>query len=66
MQAPVKLIVYYPASEDGKAELAKRVSDIHASAVNRKLKSLRCPEKQKLALLDAVIRTVREETGNRC
>ena len=60
--APVNLIVYYPKTEEGKAELARRVSDVHASAVNQRLKSLNCPTKQKLDLLDAVIETIKERS----
>lgn len=55
--APVNLIVYHPNTEAGKDELARRVADVHAAAVNQRLKSLNCPTSQKLALLDAVIET---------
>ena len=54
---PIHVIVYYPKTEAGKEELARRVSDVHAAAVNQRLKSLNCPTSQKLALLDAVIKT---------
>ena len=57
--APVNLIVYHPNTEAGKEELARRVADVHAAAVNQRLKSLNCPNGQKLALLDSVIETVR-------
>jgi len=57
--APVNLIVYYPKTEEGKEELARRVSDVHASAVTQRLKSLNCSTQQKLDLLDAVIETVK-------
>ena len=53
--APINLIMHYPKTEAGKKELAQRVSDVHASAVNRRLKELNCPTSQKLELLDAVI-----------
>ena len=55
--APVNLIVYHPKTEAGKDELARRVAEVHAAAVNQRLKSLNCPTSQKLALLDAVIET---------
>ena len=45
--APINLIVYYPKTEEGQIELAKRVSDVHAAAVT---------------LLDAVIETVKERS----
>lgn len=57
--APVNVIVYYPKTEEGREELRRRVALVHADAVNRRLKELTCPEKQKLELLDAVIDTVR-------
>lgn len=60
--APINLIVYYPKTEEGKEELAKRVSDVHAAAVTQRLKSLNCPTQQKLDLLDAVIDTVKERS----
>ena len=63
--APVNVIVYYPKTEEGKEELARRVADVHAAAVNQRLKSLNCPTSQKLALLDAVIDTRKKESGER-
>ena len=63
--APVNVIVYYPKTEEGKEELARRVADVHAAAVNQRLKSLNCPTRQKLALLDAVIETRKKESGER-
>lgn len=57
--APINLIVYYPKTEEGKEELARRVSDVHATTVNQRLKSLNCPTYQKLELLDAVIKTAK-------
>ena len=60
--APINLIVYYPKTEEGKEELAKRVSDVHAAAVTQRLKSLNCPTQQKLDLLDAVIDTVKKRS----
>ena len=60
--APINLIVYDPKTEAGKEELARRVSDVHAAAVNQRLKSLNCPTSQKLALLDAVIETKKRES----
>ena len=60
--APINLLVYYPKTEEGQMELAKRVSDVHAAAVNQRLKSLNCPTSQKLELLDAVINTAKERS----
>ncbi len=60
--APINLIVYYPKTEEGKEELARRVSDVHAAAVNQRLKSLNCPTNQKQELLDAVIETAKKRS----
>ena len=63
--APIHVIVYYPKTEAGKEELARRGSDVHATAVNQRLKSLNCPTSQKLELLDAVIKTKKTESRER-
>lgn len=60
--APINIIVYYPKTKEGMEELARRVADVHADAVNYKLKHLKCPTKQKLELLDAVIHTVKQRS----
>jgi len=60
--APINLIMYYPKTEEGQEELARRVSDVHAASVNQRLKSLNCPTNQKLELLDAVIKTVKKRS----
>ncbi len=60
--APVNVIVYYPKTEEGKDDLARRVADVHASTVTQRIKSLNCPDRQKLELLNAVIETVKEQS----
>ena len=55
----VNIVVHLPTSAAGRAELARRVSDVHASAVTQRIKSLNCPTSQKLELLDAVIETAK-------
>ena len=60
--APINVIVYYPKTEEGIEELARRVSDVHAAAVNQRLKSLNCPTQQKQELLDAVINTINKKS----
>jgi len=56
---PVKVVVHHPKTPEGNEELARRVSEVHASAVVHKISSLSCPTGQKLELLDAVIESVR-------
>ena len=56
---PVNVIIHFPADEQGKIELAKRVAEIHSDAVITKLNQLNCPSGQKLALLDALIKSAK-------
>ena len=61
MRGPVNVIVYVPKNEESKQRLASRVADVHANGVHQRLKSLDCPDEQKLALLDAVIEDARKK-----
>ena len=63
--APIRVIVHSPRTEEGRAELARRVADVHANAVMQRIKELECPDQQKMDLLDAVIRTVRERSAEK-
>lgn len=58
--APIKLIVHYPTTEEGKRELAGRVADVHAGFVVNTINKLNCPLEEKLELLQAVIDTTRK------
>lgn len=62
---PVNVIFYYPKTEAGKEELARRVAEVHADAVIRRIKVLNCPTSQKLELLDAVIATAKERSAQK-
>ena len=57
--APIKLIVHVPTTEEGKRELARRVADVHADFVLHTIGKLKCPTRQKLELLQAVIDTTK-------
>lgn len=59
--APIKLIVHYPTTEEGKLELAGRVADVHAGFVVNTINKLDCPPEQKLELLQAVIDNTRNK-----
>lgn len=59
--APIHVIVHYPKTEEGKRELAERVSGVHADMVNQHIKKLNCPSEQKVQLLDAVIQAASKE-----
>lgn len=58
----IRLIVYYPKTDDGKRELAQQVAIAHADAVEARLRRLDCPSTQKLALLDAIIQSAKART----
>ena len=53
----IELIVHYPETEEGKQELARRISEVHADYVTSTINKLNCSVKQKLELLQAVIDT---------
>ena len=55
--SPINVIVYYPKTQEGQHELARRVAGVHADMVNQYIKKLNCPSEQKVRLLDAVIRS---------
>lgn len=57
---PIALTVHYPETAAGKAELARRIGEIHADMVNYKLQHMNIPATQKLQLLDAVVETVKQ------
>lgn len=54
----IHLMVYGPKTKEGQEELARRVAEVHADAVNRRLKALNCTASEKRKLLEAVLRAV--------
>ena len=48
----MNLIIHYPKSAKGIAELQKRVATVHIDAVTSHINSLSCPKSQKLSLLE--------------
>ncbi len=59
----IKIKMYFPTTDTGKQKLARRVSEVHADFVSAQVKSLNCPAKQKLALVDSVITAKRLSGG---
>lgn len=53
--APMNIIVYYPTTEEGKKELAKRVSSVHSDVIIRHIKKLNCSSAQKKKIFDKII-----------
>ena len=58
--APINLIIHIPKTTEGKAELAQRVASVHSDAVTQRLKYMPCPTSQKMALLEAIIKTAKQ------
>lgn len=56
MPALPNIIIYLPSTNDGKQELARRVATVHADAVDSKLRTLNCPNRQKVQLLQKLIK----------
>lgn len=56
----LNIIVHYPTTDEGKAELSKRVAQAHADLAYSKIQKLNCPLQQKQQLVDAVIETIRK------
>ena len=54
---PVKIIMHYPNSDEGRQELARRVSDVHSDFAIRRIDKMNCPIKEKLRMLEAVAAT---------
>ena len=69
--APVGVSVHAPETDTGRRTLAGQMTGVWADHVLEVISRLNCPAEQKLALLDAVIRSVKEEipskqTGGSC
>ncbi|MBE5803038.1 MAG: hypothetical protein E7316_00825 [Clostridiales bacterium] len=59
--APINVIVHCPATGEGQRELARRVSGVRADFVTDAIRRLNCPTSQKLALLNAVTESARQQ-----
>lgn len=57
--------MHHPKTEEGKQELARRLAGVHADYVICTINNLKCPTKQKLELLQAVIDTAKEADRSR-
>ena len=61
----MKVIVHYPSTEEGKAELARRVSKMHADAIGMYLAKLNCPLEQKDKIIDMLIEGARKRLNSK-
>ncbi|MFI3226024.1 MAG: hypothetical protein R3Y09_01330 [Clostridia bacterium] len=50
----MKIFVHYPKTDADKKELQRKVAEVHADAVYRKVCSLNCSKEQKNLLIKAV------------
>lgn len=48
------IVVHYPETKEGMAELQTRIATIHAEAVASYIENLSCPKEQKLRLYDEI------------
>jgi len=55
------VIVHSPNTKQGQEELAKRVANVHAQMIHSYISRLECPTEQKVALLDAIQKSIRAE-----
>ena len=62
-RAPIKLIVHYPSTPEGRHALENQVARVHADFLLSRVKSLSCPSDQKLALIDSVIEKLDSGAG---
>jgi len=59
--APINVIVYYPKTEEGKKELADRVSSVRADVIIQYIKNLNCSNAQKKKIFDQIIDDILNE-----
>lgn len=60
----IEVIVYFPHSLQGQAELSRRVADVHAQIIYTYILRLDCPVDQKTAILDAIQSGIRDDIKN--
>ena len=51
---------YFPSNAEDWLMLKKRISEVHGGTVTKKLLDLNCPAKQKLQILDKLIKECKE------
>ncbi len=54
----MNVIVHYPTTPEGQADLEHRVAKFHAEYVYRRVSQLPCSTEQKLKLIDAIAETI--------
>ena len=59
----IDVYVYGPTTKEEEAFLHERIAQFHAQYVLSMLRKLSCPKEQKLRLVDAIVRNLREQGG---
>lgn len=59
----IEIIVHYPKTAKGQAELSERIAKIHAQFVLQYVNKLNCPLEQKKKLIDAVVQALQEKAA---
>ena len=57
----IEVIVYLPHSIQGQAALSKRVAVVHAQIIHTYISRLDCPTDQKIAILNAIQNSIRDD-----
>ena len=57
----MEVIVYFPHSIQGQAELSKRVATVHAQIIQTYISRLDCPTDQKIAILNMIQSSIRDD-----
>lgn len=58
--APIQIVIHGPENVAGQKELAKRVAQVHAQAVDGVVAKQSCSVREKIMLMKAVAETVQE------
>ena len=53
------MVVHYPKAADKRNELSKSVAILYAESIVRYIEKLNCPAEQRLAIMDAILETVK-------
>lgn len=60
----IRDVIVHSADHAGQYALSGRLSEFHAEVIERRLKELPLPEKQKIAVIDKIIENMKQkETG---
>ena len=53
------MVVHYPKAADKQDELSKMVAMLYTESIVRYVEKLNCPAEQRLAIMDAILETVK-------